>query len=158
MATDTIQMEPGPIEVRLYENVYLGDVAAALPHDTMVTVVGRCTVVDAGARRFDDVEHAVLIPDDAYAHLKTLGVLPRAKKGAARSQSAGVTPRDLARSAETWAERAARFERLAEDADSLRMNAAEARRAGELCRQIEAELDGLRQRAEAAQHELAEAA
>ena len=141
-----MQLEPGPIEVRLYENVYLGDVAAVLPHDTMVTVVGRCTVVDAGARRFDDVEHAVLIPDDAYAHLKGLGVLPRAKKGGARPKSSGVSALDLSRSAETWGERAARFERLAEDADSLRMDAAEARRAGQLCRQIEAELNGLCQR------------
>lgn len=150
MATQTTDMEPGPIEVRIFENVALGDVAAALPHDVLVTVAGRATVTEEGAERFRDVEHVILIPDDAYAHLKGLGKLERQRRGPEPVQrGTGVRPIDLARRAETWGERAARFERLAEDSESLRMDAAEAVRFAALCRQVEAEFDGLRQRAEA---------
>ena len=139
------------------ENVYLGDVAAALPHETIVTVVGRCTIVDEGPRRYEDPEHAVLLPEEAYAQLKAGGPLGRARRQA-RPRAAGVTPLDLVRSEQAWAERATRFERLAEDTDAARLDASVSRRLGELCRQFEAELEGLRQRAEAGDAEPARAA
>lgn len=141
---------PGPKERRLHERVYLRDVAALLPADTLVDVVGRAELVPEGPRRYDHVEHLIVLPEDAYEILKSVGVMPRARGGGATPRPSGVTPLDLARLEAEWGERAERYERVAADAQELRLDGATPRRLGELCRQVQGAIEGLRIRAEAA--------
>ena len=142
-----VKHPPGPMELRLMENVYLGDVAAALPHESIVTVAGRCTITEGGPRRYDDVEHVIVISDEAYMTLKELGTLPRGRKGA-RARASGLRPLDLARKEAEWGERAARYERMLEAATSCELDAGEARQLALVCRAAERDLAWARGRME----------
>ena len=145
------KLAPGPVQVDLWENVALGDVAAALPHDVLVTVASRATVHEEGPRHIDDVEHVVIIPEEAYKHLASLGRLERRRRRPEPEWPGGVRPADLGRRAAVWAERAARFERHVAEAAERGADSAAERRLGVLCRQAAAEFDGLRQRVEGAE-------
>lgn len=146
------KLEPGAVEVRLFENVALGDVAAALPYDLLVTVASRATVRAEGVRHIDDVEHVILLPEEAFEHLRQLGRLERQRRAANEPRPVvAVQAADLGRRAAVWEERAETFEKYVARASANGADGSAERRLGVLCRQAASEFAGLRDRVDGAE-------
>lgn len=142
--SDTVTT-PTVRERRVHERVYLRDVAAALPADTLVDVVGRAEEHPDGPRRFDNVEHIIVIEPEAYETLRRIGHFPRRARALAPEadptpRPTGLTPLDVARLADQWRERAERYERLAREEESLDLPASTSTTLAQICRQAEAEM------------------
>lgn len=136
--------ESGPVENRIHERVYLRDVVAVLPGDTLVDVVGRAEIVPDGPRRFEHVEHLVVLDAEAYEILRALPTMPRSKRGevvvAQPLPAPTLTVHEVERRIETWVDRAKTFERAAKAEATAGLDAGQAKRLAEVCRAAVAEL------------------